>query len=159
MHESDKMLVALRREIVDHREVERGAIGEIDRQFVIAVFKHVVEDRAAPVLRGVALVGRSIFERVALVGFGVVPAKSVSLEYRVQRIDQNEPARQLQPFGTATLAEAADQIVLWQTSETLADQPVHQAQTGREFHAVLCRAIMPDERMDRSFPEDGSESR
>src|ERR1700753_2857504 len=62
-------------EFIDHREVERGAIGEIDQDLVLAVFEHVIESRAAPGLRRVALAGRPIFEHVALVGIDIAPAK------------------------------------------------------------------------------------
>src|SRR5882724_5224611 len=112
----------------------------------MAVLEHVKEGTAAPVLRGVALIGRSVLERIALVGLGVVPAKSAPLEDRMQGVDEDEAPRQIETFRPATLAEAADQIVLWQARETLADQPVHQAQAGREFHTILCRVIVCDER-------------
>jgi hypothetical protein len=96
VHEGDEMPVTFGSEIVDHRKIERGAIGEIDPHFLLAVFEHVKEGGAPPVLRGVARAGRSIFEAVALVGFGVVPAKSPALEDRMQRIDENEAARQIE---------------------------------------------------------------
>ena len=57
---------------------------------------------------------------VALVGLGVVPAKAAALEDRVQRIDEDEAARQVEPAGPAALAEAAQQIVLGQAGQTLA---------------------------------------
>ncbi|XSC48647.1 hypothetical protein ACF1BQ_012155 [Bradyrhizobium sp. RDT10] len=60
----------------------------------------------------------------------------------MQRIDEDHTARHMKTFGAAALAEAADQVVLGQASETLADQPVRQAQTGCEFHT----AIMPRNR-------------
>ena len=118
------------------------AVGKVDRQLLMAVFEHVVEDRAPPGLRGFALVGRAIFEDVAFVGLGVVPAKAAALENRMQRVDEDDAARHLEALGAAALAEAADQIVFGQACEALADQPVHQAQTGRKFHA----AIMPRNR-------------
>ena len=142
MHEGQEMPVTLRGEIVDHREIERGAIGKIDPHFVMAVFEHVKEDGAAPVLRGVALAGRSIFEAVALVGFGVVPAKSAALENRVQRVDEDEAARHIETAGPAALAEAAHQIVLGHAGQALAGQPVHQVEAGCDFHGD----IMPRDR-------------
>ena len=123
VHEGHEMPVALGGKLVDQREVERGAIGEIDPHLVMAVFEHVKEGGAPPVLRRIAFPGRAIFEAVALVGFGVVPAKSAALENRVQRIDEDQPARQIEAFGAAALAEAAHQIVLgrpvrpWLTSQ------------------------------------------
>ena len=78
------------------REIERRAIGKIDPHLVMAVFEHVIEGRAAPVLRRVALAGRPIFEGVALVGLDVVPAKPAALEDRMQGIDEDEAARQLE---------------------------------------------------------------
>ena len=90
MHEGDEMLVALGGELVDHREIERVALGEIDPDLVLAVFEHVIEDRAAPVLGGIALAGRAVFEGVAFVGLSVVPAKAAALEDRVQRIDEDD---------------------------------------------------------------------
>ncbi len=95
---------------------------------------HVIKGGAAPVLGGVARAGRAIFKTVALVAFGIVPAKAAPLEDRVQRVDEDETARQVQPAGPAALAEAAQQIVFRQAGQALADQPVHQAQAGCEFH-------------------------
>ena len=61
--------------------------------------------------RGVAGFGRTIFETVALVGLGVGPAEAATLEHRVQRVHEDERARQLDALGAAALAEAADQVV------------------------------------------------
>ena len=136
------MLVTFLGEFAHEFEIGGHAVGELDRQFLVAVFEHVIEDRAPPGLRGLALVGRAIFEDVAFVGLGVVPAKAAAFENRVQRIDEDHPARHGEAFGAAALAETADQVIFGQACETLVDQPVHQAQTGREFHT----AIMPRNR-------------
>src|ERR1700730_7436895 len=124
--------------------MKRGELGKTDPYLVMAVLEHVKEGRAAPVLRGVAIVGRAVFEGVALVGVDVVPAKPAAFIDRMQGIDEDEGARQVQPLVAAALAEAAAHFVLGQAGETLADQPVHQTKTGREFHTPLCRAIAPD---------------
>ena len=158
MHEGQEMPVAVCGELIDQREIERCAIGEIDLEFVMAVFEHVIEGGAAPVLRGMALAGRSILEGVALVGFGVVPAKSAALENRVQRIDEDEAARQVETACPAALAEAADQIGLGHAGQALAHQPVHQLQSGREFHEILCRGIMHDERLAGGWGRRGRDS-
>jgi hypothetical protein len=129
------------------------AIGKIDHQLVQAVFQLVVEGRPPPVRRGIARFGRAIFETVALIGLGVGPAEAAALEHRVQRVDEDEPARQLDAPSAAALAETADQVVSGQTRQALADQPVHQAQAGREFHAL----IMPrnrDGRKARGFLQE-----
>lgn len=139
------MPVAPRGEIVDHGEIQRGAIGKVDLDIVVAVFEHVMEDRAAPVPRGVALTGRSVLECIVLVGFGVVPAKSAPLENRVQRIDEDQPARQFETACPAAFAKTADQVDLGQTAQALAHQPVHQVQSGRKVHAT----IMPRNRARR----------
>ena len=131
------------------REIERGAIGEIDQHLVMAVFEHVKEGRAAPVLRGVALAGRAVFEGVALVGLDVVPAKPAALEDRMQRIDEDEAARQIEALGPAALAEAAQQVVLGQAGEALADQPVHQTAVGVRGPCP----IMPRNRARRKLPQ------
>jgi len=55
--ERQEMPVTFCGQFIDHREVERGAIGEIDQDLVLAVFEHVIESRAAPGLRRVALAG------------------------------------------------------------------------------------------------------
>ena len=130
------MLVALIGEITHELEIG-DAPGEIDRQFLVAVFEHVIEDRTPPRLGGLTLIGRAVFKDVAFIGLGVVPAKAAAFEDRVQRVDEDHRARHVQAFGAAAFAEAADQIVFGQACETLADQPVHQAQTGREFHAPI----------------------
>ena len=139
------MLVTLGGQVLDHGKSSAAqsdrSISSSSRPFS----SMMVECRAPPVFRGVALVGRAILEPVALVGLGVVPAKSAALEHRVQRVDEDEGARQLQAMGAAALAEAAKQIVFGQTCQALVDQPVHQAQAGREFHA----AIMPRNRDGR----------
>ena len=49
MHEGQEMPVTLCGQIIDHREIERGAIGKIDPHLVMAVFEHVKEGGAAPV--------------------------------------------------------------------------------------------------------------
>ena len=134
-------------EVVDQRKIERGAIGEIDPHFLLAVFEHVKEGGAPPVLRGGARAGRAILEDVALVCFGVVPAKPAALENRMQRIDEEEAARQIDTPCPAALAKAANQIVLGQAGQTLANQPVDQVQSGHKLHKPLCRVIMPDERL------------
>src|ERR1700716_1521039 len=122
----------------------------------MAVLEHVVEGGAPPVLRGVALAGRAILKTVALVGLGGIPAKAAALEDRVQRIDEDQPARQIEPACPAALAEAAQQVILGQTGQALADQPVHQAQAGREFHAVLCRAMMSDGSLQQAASSGGA---
>src|SRR5258708_35683663 len=102
------MPVTFGSEIVDHRKIERGAIGEIDPHFLLAVFEHVKEGGAPPVLRGVARAGRAILEAVALVCFGVVPAEPAALENRMQRIDGEEAARQIDTPCPRALPEAAE---------------------------------------------------
>src|SRR5260370_32534917 len=79
-------------------------------------------------------------------GFAVVPAKAAALEDRGQGVDEDESARHRQACGAAALAEAADQVVFGQAGQALADQPVHQAQAGGEFHTLLCPAILTNER-------------
>ena len=134
VHEGDEMLVTLGGEIVDHREIELVAIGEIDPDLVMAVLEQMMEGRAAPGLGGIALIGRAIFEHFALVALGVVPAKAAALEDRMQRVDEDDAARQIEPAGAAALAEAAQQVVFRQSGQTLADQPVHQMRSGRRIH-------------------------
>ena len=149
VYEADEVPVPARGEIGDHREVERW-IGKIEPQFVMAAFEHVIKRGAAPVQRGVALAGRPVFEAVALVGFGVVPAESAALENRVQRIDEDDAARQLEALRAAALAEAANQIVLRQSGQPLAHHPVHQLQPRRQVHATLCRVTGGGERRCRA---------
>jgi len=127
MHIGHQMLVALLGEFVHELESVSPAIGEVDRQFLMAVFEHVVEDRTAPGLGGFALVGRTIFEDVAFVGLGIVPAKAAAFKNRVQRIDEDHPSRHGEAFSAAAFAETADQVIFGQACEPLADQPVHQA--------------------------------
>jgi len=76
VREGDEMLVTLGGKIADHREIKLIAIGEIDLQFLVAVFEHVKERRAPPVLRRIALRRRTVFEDVALVGIGIVSSES-----------------------------------------------------------------------------------
>jgi hypothetical protein len=139
VHERDKMPMPLGGELVDQRKIKRGAIGELHLELLDAAFEHVIENGAAPVLGGFAFAGRAVFEHVAFVGLGIVPAKSTALENRMQGIDENAGARQIEAARAAALAEAADQIVLRQPGQALADQPIHQLQTRREIH----RCIMP----------------
>ena len=106
------MLVTLSSDILDQIEIEIVAIGEVDHQFVQAVFQLVIEGRPLPVRRGIAGFGRTIFETVALVGLGVGPAERASLEHRIKRVYRNEAARQLKSRRSAALAETADQVAL-----------------------------------------------
>ncbi|MEH2469456.1 fructose-specific component phosphotransferase system IIB-like protein [Nitrobacteraceae bacterium AZCC 2299] len=137
MDEGDAMLVAVIGEVTDHREIVGLRIGDVDLHLVMAVLEHVEERRASPVGGGLALLGRAIFERIALVGLGVVPAEAAALEDRVQRVDENEAARQLEPTVTTAFAEAADQVVFRQTGEPLADQPAHQFQSWCGVHGSI----------------------
>ena len=124
------MLVAFLGEFAHEFEIGgHAAIDEIDRQFLVAVFEHVKKIELRHASRGFALVGRAVLENVALVGLGIVPAKPAAFENRVQRVDEDHPARYVKAFGAAAFAETADQVVLGQAREALADQPVHQAQT------------------------------
>jgi hypothetical protein len=134
--------VTLGCKVIDHREVERGAIGKIDPHFVMTAFEHVKEGGAAPISCSIAVSGRPVFEALALVGFTVVPAKSAPLENRVQRIDEDQPARQLEALRAAALAEAANEIILRHAGQALAHQPVHQAQSRCQVHEILCRVMM-----------------
>ena len=84
------MLVALGGELVEPRIAVRGGVGEVDDALLVTLFEHVVEDRAPPAFRGVALVARAILESFGLVGFDVVPAKAAALEDRMQRVDHDE---------------------------------------------------------------------
>ena len=146
--EGDQMLMALGGDLVDHREIELVAFGEVDPDLVMAVLEQMVKHGAAPALGGIARTGRAIFEGFAFVGLGVVPANAAALEDRVQRIDEEEATRQIEPLGAAALAEAAQQVVFGQAGQTLADQPVHQLQAGSKFHGErLCRAIVTCERL------------
>src|SRR5262249_47630412 len=115
-------------ETADQREAERSLVGEIDLHLIMAVFEHVMERGAAPVLGGLAFGRRTILERVAFVAGAVVPAKAASLVDRVQCVDERHAARQMQAAIAATLAEAANQLRLGKTRETLAHQPVHQVE-------------------------------
>ena len=127
VHIGHQMLVALLGKFAHEFEIVGPAIGEVDRQLLMAVFEHVIEDRVAPGFGGFALVGRAIFEDVAFVGLGIVPAKAAALENRVQRVDEDHPARHRDALGAAAFAKTADQVIFGQACETLADQPVHQA--------------------------------
>ncbi len=139
------MLVSLLGELMDHREVEMGAIGQVDRKLVMALFEHVMEGRAAPVLRRLALVGRTVFERIALVARPIAPAEAAALENRMQRVDEAKSARQLDAGCAAAFAEAAQDVVLRQAGQALADQPVDEFETGRIVHD----GIMPERREQR----------
>ena len=121
------MLVALGCEFVEPRIAVRVDVGEVDHAMLVAVFEHVVEDRAPPAFGGVALVGRADTRNVSrLVGLDIVPAEAAALEDRMQRVDDDEPVGQLDALGAAALAKAAEQLVFGQAGEALADQPVHQ---------------------------------
>ncbi len=135
------MLMALGGHLVGHRKIVTVEIAEIEAQFLKAVFEHVEEGRAPPALRCLADCGRTVLEYFALVALLVVPAEAAALKTRVQRVDDDHAAGNRDSLGAAALAKAAEQIVFGQTFQTLADQPVHQAQAGREFHG----AIMPRE--------------
>jgi hypothetical protein len=106
---------------------------------LVTGLEHLVEDRAPPGLGGFALVAGAILEAVGLVGLDVVPAEAAALEDRVQRVDDDETIGEIDAFGPAALAEAAQQVVFRQAGEALADQPVHQAHAGNEVHG----SIMP----------------
>jgi hypothetical protein len=128
------MLVPLGSELVEPRIAVRGDVGQVDHAVLVALFEHLVEDRAPPAFGGIPLLSRAVLETFWLVGLDIVPAEAAALENRVQRVDHDEPIRKRDSLGAAAFAKTSDQIVFRQTGQTLADQPVHQAQAGREFH-------------------------
>nr|AAF22882.1 adenylate cyclases-like protein [Bradyrhizobium japonicum] len=101
VHDSEIMLMALLGEFADLREIQRRRVGEIDHHLVVAVLEHVEEHRAAPVLGRIAFGGRTVFERVALVARPVAPAETAALIDRMQRVDDDEGAREFQALGAA----------------------------------------------------------
>ncbi len=156
MHEGEIVLVALLGEFADLREIQRRRVGKIDHHLVVAVLEHVEEHRAAPALGGVAFGGRAVFERVALVALPVAPAEAAALIDRMQRVDDDQPAREFQPFGAAALAEAAEQFVFGQAGQPLAGQPVHQRKARGQLHAPLWRAFVTSERPRAGVAQPGS---
>ncbi|UCF51982.1 MAG: hypothetical protein JSV48_22135, partial [Bradyrhizobium sp.] len=135
VHEGEIVLVALFGEFADLREIHRWRIGEIDHHLLMAMLEHVEEHRAAPACGRIALGARAVFERIALVAGSVAPAEAAPLIDRMQRVDDDEPARQFQALGTAALAEAAKQVDFGQAREALAGQPVHQRKARGQLHA------------------------
>ena len=120
----------------------------------MAVFELVVEGRPPPVRRGHR---RSLVEPYSKLSLSLV---SVSVQRKPRPSNtgcsvsmKTSPRDSSTPRSAAALAEAADQVVFGQTRQALADQPVHQAQAGREFHAL----IMPrnrDGRKARGFLQE-----
>src|SRR5262249_38054240 len=131
-----QMPVPLVDEVADQREAERVLIGEVELHLVMAAFEHVMKGGAAPILGGFAIGRRELFKRIALVAGTVVPAEAAPLIDRMQRVDEGHAARQMQTAVAATLAEAANQLGFGKTCETLAHQPVHQVETGGQFHGI-----------------------
>src|ERR1700761_6761028 len=113
----------------------------------MAVLEHVKERRAAPVGRGAAGAGRSVLERIALIAGNVVPAKAASLVDRMQRVDENLAARQIEPLGAAAFAETVQELGFRKSGQALAGQPVHQAKAGARFHRSLSPAIAASGRL------------
>jgi len=114
MHEGrQKCLWPLAASFIDHGEIERTAIGEIDPQLVMAVLEHVIEGGAPPVF---ARRRPSLVEPYSKMSLSLVSVafqrKSAAFEDRMQRIDEGPaPPRQIEPACPAALAEAAQQIV------------------------------------------------
>lgn len=93
--------------------------------FVLAGLKHGVERRALPVFCCFAFTGRAVFEGVAFVRVDVTPAKALALEYGMQRVDEDEPAREFQPGGSRALAEFAHKLGFGDAGQAGARQPIH----------------------------------
>ena len=55
MDEAKEMPVPLVDEVGHHRKFQRGVVGQIELKLVVAVFEHVMEGGAPPVLGGIAL--------------------------------------------------------------------------------------------------------
>ena len=122
MNERREMLVAVSDEFEGHLE---PLIVVADAHLVLTGLKHGVERRALPVLRGLALAGRSIFERVAFVRFDVAPAEALALEDGMQRVDENEAARQIDAGRPGAFAELAHKVGFRDAGEARTGQPVH----------------------------------
>ena len=133
--------MALGGEFVEPGIAVRGRVGQVDHALLVALFEHVVEDRALPAFRSIALLSRAVLETFGLVGLDIVPAEATALENRVQRVDHDEPVRQRDFLGAAALAKAADQVTFGQAGQALADEPVHQAQAGYELHGPIMPRI------------------
>lgn len=136
MHERSHVLVPLGGKLFEFRIAVRGSVGQIAHALIVTLFEHLVEDRASPAFRGVALLGRTVLETVGLIGLDVVPAEAAALEDRVQRVDHDEPVGERQSLGAAALAETADQLAFRRAGEALGDQPVDQAEARSELHGT-----------------------
>src|SRR6185436_3165633 len=142
VHEAEEMPVTLLRKFAQPREIERGGIGQIEPDLIMAVLEHVEEDRAPPMLGSLAVVitGRAIFECVPFIGRRMIPLEAPALEDGMQRVDDDEGTRQVDTGGAAARTEAAQQVVFGKAGKALADQPVDQVEAKRKVHTPLCRA-------------------
>ena len=123
MHERHEMTVAFCGELVDRREVERGAIGEIDPQFVMAVLEHVKEGRAPPVLRRIALpVGPYSKLSLSLVSVSFQrnprPSKiGCSVSMKTSPRDRSRPSARQRSQKPRTRSFSARPVRPWLTSQ------------------------------------------
>jgi len=125
-------------------------IGEIDQHFVMTVFEHVMEDRAAPVLRRVALAGWSILEGIGLVGFGIVqrnprPSKiGCSVSMKTIARDKSRPLARQRSQKPRTRSFSGRPVRPWLTSQFIS------CNRGATSMTLLCRAITFGERLARN---------
>ena len=134
----------LRAQLLEDREVRRVAAGEAAPQRRPAGLEQVVERAAAPALRVLATLARPpVLDDRALVRHRVAaPAEDAALVDRVQRVDEDEGARERQPGGDGPLAEAAQEIRLGRPGQPRGRDPGPDLRRGRVVHAVTLRTAV-----------------
>jgi hypothetical protein len=115
----------LRAQLIDAREVRRVASGEIATQGRPAGLEQVIEWAGTPPLRSLATLARPpvLDDRALVRRGGPAPAEDAALVDRVQRVDEDEGARERQPGGGRSLAKAVQQVQLGRPREPCGRNP------------------------------------
>src|SRR5262249_5066320 len=108
------------------------------------------EGCGAPARRRVTLVGPAVVVDLRLAG-GARPAGGAALVDRMQRVDEQDGARQRQARRHRALAEAAHHLALGGTSQALAGDPLRERRQLTFFHSVNppCRKACTSRRKRR----------
>ena len=106
MSERHEIRLSLRLHHIEIKKIRRLAHADTAPHLTCAGLKQVEEGTAPPVFRRFADIGWAVFDDGLLLDAIVPPAKGASLVNRVERIHEDNCAREFDPRPAAALAEA-----------------------------------------------------
>ena len=124
--EGDVVGVACLLHLLDDGEVGRFAETDAPAQFLTAGLQQVVERTALPDCGGLAFGGAAILGGRLFLHVVVAPAEDGAFVHRMQRVDDDERARDRKAGDVALLAEFTQQVGFLRALQATADDPVER---------------------------------